>query len=163
MGAAVVSVAFSTVDAARITGASPRQIDYWDRTGILDPSVASAHGSGSGRRYSIIDLVAMAVMVKLCHAGFNGRSGGRPGPERLNILAEVPDAVRSAELESETCLLVHEGRVSVTSIDAARAALQAGSGLVLVLALDPVIDRMSAMSIAARTELGRLGLGRRDG
>jgi hypothetical protein len=46
---------FSTAQTARLTGLSPRQLDYWDREGFVRPSVARANGYGSARRYSFED------------------------------------------------------------------------------------------------------------
>jgi DNA-binding transcriptional MerR regulator len=46
-----------------------RQLDYWDRTDLLKPSVALAHGSGTQRRYSYRDLVQLKVIKGLLDAG----------------------------------------------------------------------------------------------
>jgi DNA-binding transcriptional MerR regulator len=61
---------FSTAQTARLTGLSPRQLDYWDREGFVKPSVARASGYGSARRYSFEDLVRLRVAAKLRTAGF---------------------------------------------------------------------------------------------
>ena len=61
---------FSTAQTARLTGLSPRQLDYWDREGFVRPSVARASGYGSARRYSFEDLVRLRVAAKLRAAGF---------------------------------------------------------------------------------------------
>jgi DNA-binding transcriptional MerR regulator len=61
---------FSTAQTARLTGLSPRQLDYWDREGFARPSVARASGYGSARRYSFEDLVRLRVAAKLRAAGF---------------------------------------------------------------------------------------------
>ena len=36
-----------------------RQLDYWARTSLITPSIQSAHGSGSQRRYSFSDIVQL--------------------------------------------------------------------------------------------------------
>lgn len=61
---------FSTAQTARLTGLSPRQLDYWDREGFVGPSLARARGYGSARRYSFEDLVRLRVAAKLRAAGF---------------------------------------------------------------------------------------------
>ena len=38
--------------ACQIAGITYRQLDYWARTGLVAPSIRSAHGSGSLRLYS---------------------------------------------------------------------------------------------------------------
>ena len=52
---------FSTGDAVRITGVSFRNIDYWARTKFIVPSIAEAQGTGTERRYSFSDLLALRV------------------------------------------------------------------------------------------------------
>jgi DNA-binding transcriptional MerR regulator len=52
-----------------LIGITYRQLDYWDRSGLLRPSLESARGSGSRRRYSYRDLVALKVIKQLRDAG----------------------------------------------------------------------------------------------
>lgn len=61
---------FSTAQTARLTGLSPRQLDYWDREGFVRPSLTRASGYGSARRYSFEDLVRLRVAARLRAAGF---------------------------------------------------------------------------------------------
>ncbi|MEP6995418.1 MAG: MerR family transcriptional regulator [Acidobacteriota bacterium] len=61
----VVTQSFSTVEAARLTGLSPRQLDHWDRLGFLGPSLQRAAGYGSSRRYSFADVVRLRVAARL--------------------------------------------------------------------------------------------------
>lgn len=60
---------FSTGDAVRITGVSFRNIDYWARTKFIVPSIAEAQGTGTERRYSFSDLLALRVTRELREAG----------------------------------------------------------------------------------------------
>ena len=53
----------------KIVGISYRQLDYWARTDLLRPSLADAAGSGTQRRYSYRDLVALKVIKSLLDAG----------------------------------------------------------------------------------------------
>jgi len=62
---AVVARSFSTAEAARLTGLTPRQLDHWDRQGFLRPSLAKANGYGSTRRYSFADVVRLRVAARL--------------------------------------------------------------------------------------------------
>ena len=65
---------FSTGDAVRITGVSFRNIDYWARTRFIVPSIAEAAGTGTERRYSFSDLLALRVARELREAGVSTQS-----------------------------------------------------------------------------------------
>ncbi|HET9092928.1 MAG TPA: MerR family transcriptional regulator, partial [Acidimicrobiales bacterium] len=41
----------------KIVGITYRQLDHWDRTGLVSPSLAAARGSGTQRLYSYRDVV----------------------------------------------------------------------------------------------------------
>jgi DNA-binding transcriptional MerR regulator len=60
---------FSTAEAARLAGLTPRQLDHWDRQAFLKPSVAAARGYGSARRYSFADVVRLRVAARLRSSG----------------------------------------------------------------------------------------------
>ncbi|MDQ5859060.1 MAG: MerR family transcriptional regulator [Acidobacteriota bacterium] len=65
----VIPQGFSTAQVARLSGLSTRQIDHWDRQGFLKPSIRSAKGYGSARRYSFADVVRLRVAARLRAAG----------------------------------------------------------------------------------------------
>jgi DNA-binding transcriptional MerR regulator len=69
-----VKGSFSTGDAVRITGVSFRNIDYWARSRFIVPSIAEAKGTGTERRYSFADLVALRVARELREAGVSTQS-----------------------------------------------------------------------------------------
>ena len=50
-------------------GITYRQLDYWARTGLVEPSVRGARGSGSHREYSFRDVVVLKVVKKLLDTG----------------------------------------------------------------------------------------------
>ena len=54
-----------------LVGITYRQLDYWARTGLLKPSIQSATGSGSQRRYSFTDVVQLKVIKRLLDAGMS--------------------------------------------------------------------------------------------
>ncbi|HTZ39700.1 MAG TPA: MerR family transcriptional regulator [Syntrophales bacterium] len=64
-------VNFNSKTVARITGLSTRQIDYWDRTHFIKPSVREAAGYGSARIYSFEDLVQLKVAKSLLANGIS--------------------------------------------------------------------------------------------
>src|ERR1700757_759206 len=57
-----------------LVGVTYRQLDYWARTGLLQPSVASATGSGSRRVYSYSDVLELKVIKQLLDAGVSLQS-----------------------------------------------------------------------------------------
>lgn len=60
---------FSADVARRVVGITYRQLDYWDKTGLLRPSVRQARGKGSRRVYSFEDLVELRVIAGLLAVG----------------------------------------------------------------------------------------------
>lgn len=57
--------------AARITY---RQLDYWARTGLVEPSVRVASGSGTARLYSFRDILVLQVVKRLLETGVSLQS-----------------------------------------------------------------------------------------
>jgi DNA-binding transcriptional MerR regulator len=55
--------------ACRAAGITYRQLDYWARTGLVEPSVRSATGSGSQRLYGFRDILALKVVKRLLDTG----------------------------------------------------------------------------------------------
>ena len=55
--------------ACSAAGITYRQLDYWARTGLIEPSVRSAHGSGSQRLYSFRDVLVLKVVKRLLDTG----------------------------------------------------------------------------------------------
>ena len=60
---------FNTKSISKITGLSKRQIDYWDTTHFIKPTVREASGYGSVRLYSFTDLIQLKVAKTLKDAG----------------------------------------------------------------------------------------------
>ena len=63
------STGFSADTARRLTGVTYRQLDYWDRTGLLRPSIRGAAGKGSRRVYSFQDVVELRVVSGMLASG----------------------------------------------------------------------------------------------
>ncbi len=57
--------------AAHVAGISYRQLDYWARTGLVEPSLRPASGSGSQRLYSFLDVVALSIVKRLLSTGIS--------------------------------------------------------------------------------------------
>jgi len=57
--------------ACHAAGITYRQLDYWARTGLLEPSVRAAQGSGSQRLYSFRDILVLKVVKRLLDTGIS--------------------------------------------------------------------------------------------
>jgi DNA-binding transcriptional MerR regulator len=55
--------------ACTAAGITYRQLDYWARTGLVEPSVRGAHGSGTQRLYSFRDILVLKVVKRLLDTG----------------------------------------------------------------------------------------------
>lgn len=62
---------YPTAVVLRLTGLTRRQLDYWDRTGLVRPSGASAKGPGSRRLYVFRDLVRLRTAALLRREGIS--------------------------------------------------------------------------------------------
>lgn len=62
---------FNTNAVSKIIGLSIRQIDYWDRTHFIKPSISDATGRGSVRLYSFNDLIQLKVAKTLMDKGIS--------------------------------------------------------------------------------------------
>ena len=66
--------AYSSGQASRLTGVPYRTLDYWARTRFIVPSAAEASGTGSERRYTFKDLVALRIVRELRAGGVSTRA-----------------------------------------------------------------------------------------
>ncbi|WP_232678591.1 MerR family transcriptional regulator, partial [Nocardioides sp. R-C-SC26] len=57
--------------ACNAAGITYRQLDYWARTGLIEPEVRGAKGSGSQRLYSFRDILILKVIKRLLDAGIS--------------------------------------------------------------------------------------------
>ena len=62
---------FTSVEIARIIGSSVRQLQYWDDTGLIYPSIMRAAGKGTRRLYSEVDLLLLTIVKRLLDAGMS--------------------------------------------------------------------------------------------
>jgi DNA-binding transcriptional MerR regulator len=62
---------FTVIEVARIVAASRRQLDYWDHTGLLSPSLKVVYGKDTNRRYSVQDIIELKIIVKLLQSSLS--------------------------------------------------------------------------------------------
>ncbi|NHZ70498.1 MAG: MerR family transcriptional regulator [Proteobacteria bacterium] len=60
---------FRSPQVCKVVGITYRQLDYWDRSGLLGPSLQVATGSGTQRLYTFQDVVTLRVVKRLKDAG----------------------------------------------------------------------------------------------
>jgi DNA-binding transcriptional MerR regulator len=119
----VIQDSFSTAEAARLSGLTPRQLDHWARRGFLCPSLQEAAGYGSARRYSFTDIVKLRVAARLRGSGvslprirrcveavkrLDAGSGGDLGEARLLVIG---NRVLWARSDREVVDLLREGQL----------------------------------------------------
>ena len=72
LGEALSEQAFTADQASRLTGCTPHQLRYWDRVGLVKPSIQGTGGRPGVRRlYSFRDLVALRVVKGLLDNGMS--------------------------------------------------------------------------------------------
>lgn len=64
-------MSYNTKTVIEIISLTQRQIDYWDRTHFIKPSIKEASGYGTTRLYSFLDLVQLKVAKTLREAGIS--------------------------------------------------------------------------------------------
>lgn len=57
--------------ACTVAGITYRQLDYWARTGLVEPSLRTATGSGTQRLYSFQDVIVLKVVKRLLDSGIS--------------------------------------------------------------------------------------------
>ncbi|MCL5070529.1 MAG: MerR family transcriptional regulator, partial [Actinobacteria bacterium] len=62
---------YKSQDVCKITGLTYKQLDYYDRTKFLSPSINQALGYGTKRMYSFNDLLKLKVVKSLLDAGIS--------------------------------------------------------------------------------------------
>jgi len=58
-------ISFRISEVSHVVGATHRQLAYWDKTGLVRPSLRSASGRGSRRLYSIEDILELKILMRL--------------------------------------------------------------------------------------------------
>jgi DNA-binding transcriptional MerR regulator len=65
------TVGYRGAVAARAAGISYRQLDYWARTQLVEPTVRGAAGSGSQRLYGFRDILVLKLVKRLLDTGIS--------------------------------------------------------------------------------------------
>ncbi len=126
----------------KIVGISYRQLDYWARTSLVEPSFRRAEGSGTQRLYSFDDVVRLKVVKRLLDTGVSLQK----------VRLAVDELRRSGSNLAETTL-ISDGHTVYALDDDARLLdlLRRGQG-VFALAIDPVVRELKGEVAAFPTE-----------
>jgi len=71
IGAQPEDLGYRGPTACSAAGITYRQLDYWARTGLVEPSVRPASGSGSQRLYGFKDILVLKVVKRLLDTGIS--------------------------------------------------------------------------------------------
>jgi DNA-binding transcriptional MerR regulator len=107
--------------ACAATGITYRQLDYWARTGLVEPSVRPAYGSGTQRLYSFRDVVVLKIVKRLLDTGVSLQ----------NIRTAVQHLRSAGPAELARMTLMSDGATvyECTSPDEVVGLLQGGQGV----------------------------------
>jgi len=62
-------IGYRGATACAAAGISYRQLDYWALTGLVEPTIRGAAGSGSQRLYGFRDILVLKIVKRLLDAG----------------------------------------------------------------------------------------------
>ncbi|MGX2998431.1 MerR family transcriptional regulator [Streptomyces sp. JNUCC 64] len=107
--------------ACAAAGITYRQLDYWARTGLVEPSVRPAHGSGTQRLYSFRDVVVLKIVKRFLDTGVSLQ----------NIRAAVQHLRERGFRDLERMTLMSDGATvyECGSPDEVHKLLQGGQGV----------------------------------
>jgi DNA-binding transcriptional MerR regulator len=119
--AASEEVGYRGPTACAAAGITYRQLDYWARTGLVEPSVRPAYGSGTQRLYSFRDVVVLKIVKRFLDTGVSLQ----------NIRTTVQHLKERGFRDLERMTLMSDGATvyECTSPDEVHALLQGGQGV----------------------------------
>jgi DNA-binding transcriptional MerR regulator len=107
--------------AAIAAGITYRQLDYWARTALVEPSVRPASGSGSQRLYGFRDILALKIVKRLLDAGIS--------LQQIRIAVAYLHEQGTADLTQVTLMSDGATVYACTSADEVVDLLQGGQGV----------------------------------
>lgn len=114
-------IGYRGATACSAAGITYRQLDYWARTGLVEPSVRNAMGSGTQRLYGFRDILVLKIVKRLLDAGVS-----------LQNIRTAVEYLRNrgvTELESMTLMSDGASIYECSSADEIIDLLQGGQGV----------------------------------
>ncbi|MFD8423270.1 MerR family transcriptional regulator [Streptomyces sp. NPDC059466] len=120
-GTAAEEIGYRGPTACAAAGITYRQLDYWARTGLVEPSVRPAYGSGTQRLYSFRDVVVLKIVKRFLDTGVSLQ----------NIRTTVQHLRERGFRDLERMTLMSDGATvyECSSPDEVHALLQGGQGV----------------------------------
>lgn len=98
MASPELEIGYRGATACSAAGITYRQLDYWARTSLVEPSIRSASGSGTARLYGFRDILVLKIVKRLLDAGVSLqniriavehlRSRGVSDLERITLMSD---------------------------------------------------------------------------
>jgi len=125
---------YSGKQACEIVGISYRQLDYWDRQGVVCPSLSAAHGSGTQRRYSYRDLVRLRMVKQLLDAGVQLKNARKA----IEYLREE----EGADWQTASIVLAEGNSILARDGDALIDLVRRGQGVLNIVPIGSVVGEV---------------------
>jgi DNA-binding transcriptional MerR regulator len=116
-----LEIGYRGATACSAAGITYRQLDYWARTGLVEPGIRTASGSGTQRLYGFRDILVLKIVKRLLDAGVS-----------LQNIRTAVEHLRSrgvTELESITLMSDGASIYECASPDEIIDLLQGGQGV----------------------------------
>jgi predicted RNase H-like HicB family nuclease len=138
---------FNSKAVSKITGLSFRQIDYWDSTHFIKPSVSEATGYGSVRLYSFNDLIQLRVAKTLMDKGISLQKIRKAITYLKKNMSEIEKPLSELRFltDGETIFVLTKDKKEI--ID----TLKSGQ-LVFAIALGEIVEDLKGEIIALQKE-----------
>jgi DNA-binding transcriptional MerR regulator len=143
---------YSGPQVCALVGITYRQLDYWARTGLLQPSVATAKGSGSRRVYAYSDVLELKVIKQLLDAGVSLQSARRA--------VECLRDDLGSDVASANLVLTGTSSVLARSNGEVVDLLAGGQGVFNIVPLAGVVGELDADIVRLDTAIAQAGHGR---
>jgi len=141
---------FRGPNTCKIVGITYRQLDYWTRTGLVEPTLQPAKGSGTQRLYSFNDLLQLKVIKSLTDAGAS-----------LQKVRQAIEYVRNHlddDWSKVTIVTDGAGVYACTSDAEVVDLLRSGQGVLgAIVAVDKVRDQLQGDIRELRPDLREVG------
>jgi DNA-binding transcriptional MerR regulator len=118
---ATPEIGYRGATACVAAGISYRQLDYWARTGLVEPSIRGAAGSGSQRLYGFRDILVLKIVKRLLDTGVS--------LQNIRTAVEHLRSTGISDLERITLMSDGASIYECTSADDIVDLLQGGQGV----------------------------------
>lgn len=136
-------MSYTGPEAAQIVGVTYRQVDYWERTDLVTPSLRPAQGSGTRRSYSYRDLVELRIVRAMLDSGMT-----------LNAARDVIHTMQGVSGNlAELALVVDDSGSRCVDTDQLVEIVRSGTSMLNVLPLAGVLEALDSTLHTAASSL----------